>query len=160
MESVRYRTLTPEDHELLVTATLGNLNWCEARFDRGDVRQIPEFARYTRARVERGDFGVVAEVDAEPVGVGWALFLPAEEPGYGYVDERTPEFSVWVAEPLRGRGVGRELTSRVLEAARRLDVSVSLSVEQGNSRAAELYARLGFVAVPERAADGVMIWHR
>ncbi len=153
------RHLGPDDKDLLVTATLGNLNWQEGRFSRFDVLDNPTFALYTKLIPDRGDFGLVAECDSHPVGVGWALFMSADEPGYGYVDSHTPEFSVWVADDARGLGIGRTLTTRVLAVATQRAISVSLSVEGGNTRASELYESLGFTAVPDRADDGVMIWH-
>src|SRR5690606_38547674 len=107
---------------------------------------------------ERGDVGFVAERGGEAVGVTWAQLLPADDPGYGFIDESTPEVSVWVREDARGRGVGRTLLRRLQqEAVRRGIASLSLSVEAGN-RAARLYASLGFTLVTGRETDGVMVW--
>ncbi|MDL9944291.1 N-acetyltransferase [Gordonia sp. ABSL11-1] len=159
MSAFEIRHLGPDEKDLLVTATLGNLNWREGRFSRFDVLDNPTFAHYTRLVPDRGDFGLVAERDSRPVGVGWALFTSADEPGYGYVDSHTPEFSVWVADDARGLGIGRALTIRVLAVATRRAIPVSLSVEEGNTRASKLYKSLGFTSVPGCADDGVMIWH-
>lgn len=101
-EEVTLRPLAAVDDGLLVEATLGNLNWSGPRFTLQDVLDRPEFRHYTRLAPDRGDFGVVAEHEGRPVGVGWAQLLPAEDPGYGFVDGTTPEVSLWVGGDLPG----------------------------------------------------------
>lgn len=92
------------------------------------------------------------------VAVAWALYLPEDRAGYGFVDAATPEVCVWVTAEARGRGMGRTITTRLLERAADGGVRrVSLSVESGNSRAVALYRSLGFEPVPGRDADGVML---
>jgi ribosomal protein S18 acetylase RimI-like enzyme len=52
---------------------------------------------------------------------------------------------VFVSEPFRGQGIGRTMMSRALEiCARSLFKHVFLSVAPDNSRAIDLYQRLGF----------------
>ena len=152
------RPLWAEDEALLVRATVGNLNWREERFSDFDVRRRPEFRHYTRPVPERGDFGLVAERAGEPIGVAWALLLPADEPGYGFLDESTPEISLWVRQDSRGTGIGGCLLERLQQQAidRGYD-RLSLSVEDGNN-ARKLYAANGFTQVEGREADGVMLW--
>ncbi|GAC69420.1 GNAT family N-acetyltransferase [Gordonia soli] len=158
VDRVRLRPLTAADDTLLATATLENLNWAAPRFTVADVLESPEFAKYTQLSLSRGDFGVVAEADGRAVGVAWALALSARDAGYGFVDDRTPEFSLWVHRTHRDRGIGRRLTAGLLAEATLRTCRVSLSVEAGNSRARHLYESLGFTAVPDRTADGVMLW--
>lgn len=90
------------------------------------------------------------------LGVAWALFLPPEEPGFGFVDGSTPELSLWVREGSRGQGVGRTLLRALQQETLRRGIGrLSLSVD-GN-RARMLYAAEGFVPVQGRE-DGVMNW--
>jgi GNAT superfamily N-acetyltransferase len=157
--TVSVRPLRADESSLLRVATLGNVNWAEERLAMPDVLERPELAHYTRIEPARGDFGVVAERSGVPVGVAWAVFLPGADPGYGFVDERTPELSLWVDERMRGQGVGRRLLRALLGEARVRDVpGVSLSVEEGNAVAAGLYRAEGFRPVPGRERDGVMLW--
>lgn len=152
------RPLAATDAPLLTQATLDNLNWSGMRFTAHDLEHGPEFAHYTHLVPERGDFGVVAERRGETVGVGWALFLPATEPGYGFLDEATPEVSLWVRQDTRRRGVGRTLLRRLQQEARERGVAgLTLSVETGND-ARRLYAAEGFTPVAGREHDGVMVW--
>ncbi|WP_053384877.1 GNAT family N-acetyltransferase [Leucobacter celer] len=156
---VTYRPLGAEEDALLLEASLGNFNWKTPLFTPDQVLRRPDLARYTRVDPDRGDFGVVAQQRGEPVGVAWALYLPADAPGYGWIDPVTPEFCVWVDEPWRGRGIGRLLTRQLLAAARaRLIPRLSLSVDRRNMRAKMLYMDLGFVPVPGGETYGVLLW--
>ena len=153
---VTTRPLTAGDGELLRTATLANLNWTgEPRFTSRDVDETPELRHYCEFRPERGDLGFVAGTRGPVVGVVWALFLAADDPGYGFVADGVPELSLCVWPGHRGRGIGGGLLRRALEEARRRGLArVSLSVEAGNP-SVHLYRSVGFSPVPG-AADGTM----
>lgn len=158
MSEATLRALTPADDPALLTATLGNLNWVGERFTMRDVEATPAFAHYAHLDPDRGDFGVAAETGARIVGVAWALVLPADAPGYGFVASEVPEVSLWVNGQHRGQGPGRRLLRALqTEVRSRATPSLSLSVEDGN-RARRLYEQEGFVDVPERRAEGVMVW--
>lgn len=158
--AVTVRPLDTSERSLLERATLENLNWNGPRFTLDDVRIRPEFARYTRLHPDRGDFGLAAVVEDEVVGVVWTMYLPAEDPGFGFVDATTPELSIWVRSDHRNRGIGRLLLRSVsAESLRRGIAAISLSVEAGNP-ARHLYVSEGFIDQPapgvmlRRAADG------
>ena len=152
------RPLSSRDGDALRTATLGNMNWCGERYSREDVLADPAIAHYTVFEPERGDFGFIVVGPSGVVGVAWAQFLGTENPGYGFVAADVPEASLWVAPERRGAGQGRCLLRRLLvESAVRGHNHVSLSVEDGNG-ARDLYESEGFLAVPGREDDGVMVW--
>jgi ribosomal protein S18 acetylase RimI-like enzyme len=154
---VRFRPLGRGDGDALVTATLENMNWCGDRFTREQVLASPDLRRYTEIDSARGDLGVVAVDGDRVVAVAWAQFLLAPG-GYGFVDDETPECSVWVAAGSRGRGLGRAVTRQLLDDLRERGVGrVSLSVEAGNTTAVGVYRSLGFASVAGREADGVMV---
>jgi ribosomal protein S18 acetylase RimI-like enzyme len=127
-----------------------NVNWEVERVDRAAIAADPKLAHYVRFRPERGDFGLVAaDQDDSPLGVVWLLRLPADDPGYGFMDDDTPELSVCVWPAARRRGLGRRLIAAALdEAGKRGLRRVSLSVEDGNP-AVELYRALGFEPVTD-----------
>ncbi len=157
MPSPLIRPLDGSETALLETATLGNMNWSGERISIDEIRAKPEYAHYTRIVPVRGDFGVVAEIDGGAVGVAWAVFLPRSDAGYGFVDEQTPEVSLWVSASHRKLGHGREvLRTLIAEGKERGLAQVSLSVEADN-HAKNLYASEGFVDVPGGEADGVMV---
>ncbi|MGH3024072.1 MAG: GNAT family N-acetyltransferase [Gaiellaceae bacterium] len=107
----------------------------------------PEIARYVEGWGRAGDAGVVAVEGERPVGAAWYRLFTAEQPGYGFVDERTPELSIGVLARARGRGVGTSLLRALLERARGAGFrAISLSVEPDNP-AVRLYERAGFARV-------------
>ena len=159
-ESFGMRELRPDDTALLARATLGNVNWSGQRFTMEHVASTPELAHYFTDWPADREFGIVAETTAEtsPIGVAWARFFDAHEPGYGFVNERTPEMSVWVASENRGNGLGTALIVQVLEQTRVRGYSaISLSVEDGNP-ARRLYEYFGFITA-QGAAPGTLILH-
>ena len=108
-----------------------------------DVLSRPALARYVAGWPRAGDAGVIAEAGT-PVGAAWWRRFPPADPGYGFVDEDTPEISIGVRPEHRGQGVGTALLTALVRRARAEDVpALSLSVEPDNPAVA-LYRRLGF----------------
>jgi ribosomal protein S18 acetylase RimI-like enzyme len=114
--------------------------------------------RYVMNWGRRGDAAVIAldEVGSE-VGAAWYRLFKASEPGYGFVDEQTPELSIAVVPSRRGKGHGDELLEALLAQARRDGFTqVSLSVEPDNP-ALRLYERHGFKKVGESDGSATMV---
>jgi ribosomal protein S18 acetylase RimI-like enzyme len=71
-------------------------------------------------------------------------------PGYGFVDEQTPELAIAVVPSQRGHGFGGELMDALLARARAEGYhAISLSVAS-DSPAVHLYERYGFEKLDER----------
>ena len=105
----------------------------------------PAIARYVEGwRTRSGDSGLIALVQRVPVGAAWLRFFPASDPGYGFVDERTPELSVAVLAAYRGKGIGSLLVDRLLQSVD----AASLSCDPANP-AWRLYIRLGFAPLED-----------
>lgn len=156
MKGLRKRELTESDNDILIDATLTNLNWLEPRFTSQDIVSRPEFAHYATLDSSRGDFGI-AVLDEGWVGVAWVLFLPPEDPGYGYVEVGDGELSVSVKRRARRCGIGRELMLDIIGMARRRGHNrLTLSVERGNP-AVNLYRELGFIDVDPVNHPGTML---
>jgi GNAT superfamily N-acetyltransferase len=104
----------------------------------------PEIAHYVEAfGTRRGDDGLVATTTlGEPVGAVWVRLLDQADPGYGYVDDDTPELTMAVVGEHRGLGIGSELLRLLLQRV----PACSLSVDPQNP-ARRLYERFGFEAV-------------
>lgn len=105
-----------------------------------------------------GDLGFVA-IDpdtAHHAAAAWLRLLTSEEPGYGYVDDHTPELTIATLPDYRGKGIGTRLLERLFAAAKEQYSAISLSVWPANP-AFRLYQRLGFVVVKEKEHDVVMV---
>lgn len=153
VHAAHFRPLSGSETALLEFATLGTTKWCGERITPDDVRTKPEYTHYTRLIAERGDFGVVAEIDGEVAGVAWAVFLTITDAGYGFVDEQTPELSLWASADHRRLGIGRKLLyALIAEATARSRAQISLSVEAGNHA-----KRKGSPRFRGAEADGVML---
>jgi len=104
-----------------------------------------------------GDVAVIAHDTGNRVGAAWLRRFTAAEPGYGFVDEQTPELTIAVVPSQRGRGLGRDLMDALLANARASGYAqVSLSVEK-DSPAAAFYERYGFEVVREEHGGLVML---
>jgi GNAT superfamily N-acetyltransferase len=118
--------------------------------------EIP-LARYVDRWGRPGDVAVIAAEGPNPVGAAWFRRFPASEPGYGFVDEQTPELTIAVVPSKRKHGVGQELLDALLERARAEGVAqLSLSVEQG-SPAVAFYERNGFTPAGEHGNALIML---
>ncbi len=114
-------------------------------------------SRYVRGWGRPGDTAVIALESGFPVGAAWYRLFRAEERGYGYVDEETPELAIAVVPSKRGHGIGDELLKALLQKARDGGFErLSLSVEPGNP-ARKLYERHGFEIVDEGAEAWTMV---
>jgi ribosomal protein S18 acetylase RimI-like enzyme len=116
--------------------------------------------RYVMNFGRPGDAAVIALDDTgSEVGAAWYRLFKASEPGYGFVDEHTPELSIAVVPSRRGKGFGDELLEALLAQARRDGFTqVSLSVEPDNP-ALRLYERHGFTKVGESGGSSTMVAH-
>jgi GNAT superfamily N-acetyltransferase len=109
-------------------------------------RERPTY-RYVQNWGRPGDAGVIALDGAHPAGAAWYRLFTERAPGFGFVDERTPELTIAVVPSRRGHGTGREMLTALLDRARAegyAAVSLSAAPEQE-----EYYRRFGFERVRE-----------
>jgi ribosomal protein S18 acetylase RimI-like enzyme len=114
--------------------------------------------RYVMNWGRPGDAAVIALDDVgSAVGAAWYRLFKVSEPGYGFVDEQTPELSIAVVPSRRGKGFGDELLDALLaQALRDGFTQVSLSVEPDNP-ALRLYERHNFHKVGESGGSSTMV---
>jgi len=112
-------------------------------------------ARYVTGWGREGDSGFVAIDELQPVGAAWYRLFPRRTPGFGFVDERTPELTVAVVPSRRGKGIGHELMEALLAQARSEGYdALSLSSPRDSTA---LYERYGFRVV---SGDGEAVTMR
>ncbi len=141
------RQADPEDFEFLACMLGHAATWqpgaCVPEIE--IILAIPELARYIDGWPRAGDYALIA-VGAAPLGAAWWRQLRADDAGYGYVADDTPEIVIAVRPDYRGRGIGRALLETLLVRAEGCGLpALSLSVDRDNP-ATHLYERLGFVA--------------
>lgn len=141
------RPLLPSDQAFLREMLYQSLYVPEGAppFDR-QVLDDPKIARYVRDWGRPGDTGFIALDQDQPVGAAWARLLTAAEPGFGYIDDQTPELGIAIAPGYRGRGIGAALLDQQIAAVAERHAAICLSVSHDNP-ALRLYERLGFTVV-------------
>jgi ribosomal protein S18 acetylase RimI-like enzyme len=113
--------------------------------------------RYVMNWGRAGDAAVIAYDETGNVGAAWYRLFKEDAPGYGFVDEQTPELSIAVVPSRRGKGYGEELLDALLKQARKDGFEqISLSVEPDNP-ALRLYERHGFRKVGESGRSWTML---
>jgi GNAT superfamily N-acetyltransferase len=158
--------------DMLVEAANWSADW--KKKSRRRVLSAPATAHYIAGWPRDTDLGVIAETDGAPagaadgtpvrvadaapagprdgadrapVGAAWLRFLPADDPGYGFVAPDVPELTIGVARDRRGRGVGRALLQALAGQASSAGIrQISLSVERRNF-AQKLYLSEGYQVV-------------
>ncbi|MGH1502965.1 MAG: GNAT family N-acetyltransferase [Acidimicrobiales bacterium] len=156
---LQIRSASEADHAFLEDMTF------EAIFVRPDTepfgREVlddPSIRHYFAEFGRRpGDTGLVAFDGDRPVGAAWVRRFSAEHPGYGWVDEHTPELTIALAPSHRNLGLGAQLLTALFKAlAEQGVVQLCLSVDD-LSPARALYRRLGFVEVAEEGTAVTML---
>lgn len=113
---------------------------------------------YVKGLGRPGDTVVIALVDGFPVGAAWYRLFKTGKPGYGFVDETTPELAVAVVPNARGKGVGSALLEALLERARAAGLEmISLSVDKKNTGAIHVYEQHGFARLSENDDSVTMV---
>ena len=113
-------------------------------------------ARYVKGWGRPGDTALIAVEDGFPVGAAWYRLFRRDDPGYGFVDEETPELAIAVVPSRRGHGLGEALLEALCERAKSERYSaLSLSVEKGNEPLLAFYEKHGFARVHEDGGDTV-----
>jgi GNAT superfamily N-acetyltransferase len=117
-------------------------NWHVNRLD----ATVP-IARYVDGWGRPGDTALLAIEGGHRIGAGWFRLFREAAPGYGFVDDSTPEVTIVVVPSRQGQGIGQLLLAGLVERAqadayRGLSVSVEL-------HEAEVYEAHGFERLAE-----------
>jgi ribosomal protein S18 acetylase RimI-like enzyme len=111
------------------------------------VKQQPYLARYALNWGRMGDLGCVASISTTAIGAAWLRLWVGEDKGFGYVKDEIPELAIAVVPNYRGQGIGTNLLTQILGAAKIKYPAVSLSV-RANNPVLQLYERTGFIKIP------------
>jgi GNAT superfamily N-acetyltransferase len=104
--------------------------WHVAAFDTFDI----SIYHYVDTWGREGDTALIATENGHPVGAAWFRLFPASRPGFGFVDEETPEMTAVVIPARQGQGIGPQLVSALLERAKAGGYpALSVSVQRGHA---------------------------
>lgn len=162
MKSVSIRPAASDDVDLMWEMLYEAVHWSpenpEPKPSREEIFAIPGISHYLEGWGRPGDVAFVA-VDGdggERLGAVWHRRMTSEDPGYGFVDEETPELGLAVAPESRRGGIGGRLMEAIIASARSSGYeALSLSVDHANP-AARLYERHGFRKIEARETDYLM----
>jgi GNAT superfamily N-acetyltransferase len=118
--------------------------WHVNRFD----TDVP-IGRYIDGWGRAGDTALIAMEGGHRIGAGWFRLFREAVPGFGFVDEQTPELTIVVVPSRQGQGIGQLLLQGLIERAQ-ADAfrAVSVSVERGHPEVAA-FEGAGFEQVGE-----------
>jgi len=120
--------------------------WHVAAFDTFDI----SIYHYVDAWGRKGDAALIAASGGHPVGAAWYRLFPESRPGFGFVDEQTPEMTVVVIPARQGQGIGQTLVSALVERAKAEGYpALSVSVQRGHDDES-LLREHGFEQVGEK----------
>jgi len=120
-------------------------NWHVTKLE---ATEIP-LAGYVDGWGRNGDAVLIAIEDGHRLGAGWYRLFTEASPGFGFVDERTPELTIAVVPGRRGEGIGHELLRRLIDRGRAEGYqALSASIERSNAEVS-IFAQEGFETVGE-----------
>lgn len=124
-----------------------------------EIINIPELSVYFRDFGRKGDLCLVADMNGTLAGAVWTRLFTAGSPGFGFVDETTPELSMAVAANFRRLGIGTSLfEAMLLKLTEEGYPRVSLSVDIRNF-IFDLYRRFGFETIGMHDLSATMVKH-
>jgi GNAT superfamily N-acetyltransferase len=112
--------------------------------------------RYVSGWGRRGDMSVIALEGGFPVGAAWFRLFARDEPGFGFVDEQTPEVAIAVVPSRRGRGIGSELLDELIEVAKEQGYGALSLTVAAESPAMHVFEKEGFETIEQTDGSWTM----
>lgn len=151
---VRIRALRPEEYPLMDDFLYEAIFQQEGqpRLPR-EITSRPELKCYVQDfGLKRGDYGLCAEEKGRIIGMVWTRIIP----GYGHLDDETPEFAISLRPEARGRGTGGRMMRAMLTLLRKEGwTRASLAVQKDNY-ALRMYQKAGFAIIGETKEEYLM----
>lgn len=146
MIQVRSLEQNENDLEFLTDMMYESIHIPENKPPKEELLNLPNIKKYSEGWGRPGDKALIAFNENNlPVGAAWYRLFTANQKGYGYVDDKTPELGIALTNEARGKGIGILLMKKLIEAASWDHfTSLSLSVDPTNTQAMKLYKKLKF----------------
>jgi GNAT superfamily N-acetyltransferase len=128
-------------------------DWHVRRFDTN-----VSISHYVDGWGRKGDTALIAMEGGHSIGAAWYRLFPATSPGYGFVDDRTPELTAVVVPTRQGLGIGTQLLDAIAARAK-ADGYPALSVSvRSDHPDLPLFLEHGFEQIREE--DGTLTLQR
>lgn len=102
---------------------------------------------------KQDDYCICAEENGRVIGAVWVRIIP----GFGSVDDKTPEFAISLLPEARGKGIGTKLMEAMLRHLKKHGYAqTSLAVQKANY-ALRMYKKVGFEIIGENDEEYIMI---
>ncbi|HLO84562.1 MAG TPA: GNAT family N-acetyltransferase [Nostocaceae cyanobacterium] len=113
-----------------------------------DAMNHPELRKYVENWGQKSDLGFVAALakNYQPVGAAWLRLFTGNNQGYGYINDQIPELAIAVLPEYRNQGIGTQLLTHLINAAKTNYPAISLSSRSSNP-ALNLYQRFGWQVI-------------
>lgn len=134
----------------------------EAIFQRDETNLVPKtIIENTELQIyiegfgsKKGDYCLCAEAAGKVVGAVWARIIP----GYGNIDNETPELAISLYKDFRGYGIGTEMMKQMIAYLNQAGYAkVSLAVQKDNY-AVNVYINTGFKIVDKTEEEYIMVY--
>jgi GNAT superfamily N-acetyltransferase len=148
VSAISLRLVEPHESELIFSFLTIAARMLESGEPIQKALTDKQLTKYWLGWGQPSDLGIVAvrELDGVPVSCAWLRALP--EADAGYVAEGVLELAFGTIADERGRGIGRQVLTRLIELCRARAAGISLSVRADNP-AVRLYQALGFQTTAE-----------
>ncbi|MEO1655365.1 MAG: GNAT family N-acetyltransferase [Bacteroidota bacterium] len=158
MENLTFILLSPQDEPFIKDMLYEAIYVAEGQppFEKSLIEKPPLY-KYFRHWGKVGDLGYALEVDKQWIGAAWSRLYTLADPGYGFINEATPELNIALKAAYRSKGWGSKLMHHLLAKLREKKFDqVSLSVDLQNP-ARPWYQRLGFEMIREDGNSWTML---
>lgn len=156
-ERERIRKMDPGEYSLLEDFLYEAVFRADERIEiPRDVIYKPEMQVYIKDfGLQKDDFCLCAQMDGKIVGAVWVRIIP----GYGHVDEQTPEFAISIYKEYRGIGIGTRMMEQMLTHLKEKGYKkASLAVQKANY-AFRMYEKVGFQIMEETQEEYIMEYY-
>ena len=116
---------------MLYEAARWNPDWPREPME--EVLAEPMLLRYYQGWGRPGDGGVARRDRGRAVGAAWYRLFEEDKPGYGFVDEKTPELSSRCVPLHRRKGIGEAVLRSCMVQATRGRLPVPVAVGRGRT---------------------------
>lgn len=118
------------------------------------IIQRPELQVYIKNfGSKQDDYCLCVETDGKIIGAVWVRIIN----GFGSIDNHTPEFAISFFKEYRGKGIGTELMTNMIEHLKKAGYAKASLAVQKDNYAVKMYMKLGFQIETESEEEYIMV---